>query len=449
MKNKSSPKDPEDLRKRAEEILESEPDEPHDMCFEEAKILIHELRVHQIELEMQNEELRRVQDDLEISRTRYADLYDFAPVGYLSLDKNGQIVDLNLTAARQLGIERGHLLGKHFQYYVSQEDRKEFLAHLNELFEMHERRITEVRLSPKEGEQFHARLESIYLEGEDRAGLCRTNVSDVTLGKRAEQVLQNAYDELERRVDERTTELSQTVAKLESMNQELQEFAFIASHDLHEPLRKIQTFGNMLTRKHKESLNPEGQDYMERIIKAANRMSGLLRSLLDYSRTGTHILNHKRVSLTEVVKDAASDLELLIRGAKGRVEISELPTVDADAALLRQLFQNVIANSIKYSKESEPPTVKIYGSIADFVCQVFIEDNGIGFDEDYVHKIFKPFERLHGESSPYGGTGMGLAICRKIVERHDGSITAKSKPGEGTTFTVRLPVKQREQRETE
>jgi signal transduction histidine kinase len=181
---------------------------------------------------------------------------------------------------------------------------------------------------------------------------------------------------------------------------------------------------------------------MDRITKAANRMSELLRALLVYSRAGTRQLNHQSVSLTEVVKHAASDLEFVINRAKGSLEISDLPTVDADAALLRQLFQNIIENSIKYRKESEPPVVKIYGSIADTICQVFIEDNGIGFDECYGQKIFKPFERLHGKNSPYDGTGMGLAICKKIVNRHGGDITVRSAPGQGTTFIVILPIKQ-------
>jgi len=266
---------------------------------------------------------------------------------------------------------------------------------------------------------------------------------DITERKSMEEELRRSRNELELRVDERTAELSATVTKLEQLNEELQEFAFIASHDLQEPLRKIQAFGGMLMKKHKESLNPEGQDYMERITKAANRMSELLRALLGYSRTGTSQLNYQSVSLTEVVKDAASDLEILINKVKGSVEISELPTVDADAALLRQLFQNVIGNSIKYRKESEPPIVKIYGRIDDSVCHVFIEDNGIGFDECYSHKIFKPFERLHGRNAPYSGTGMGLAICKKIVKRHGGQITVKSIPEQGTTFIVTLPIAQK------
>ena len=249
--------------------------------------------------------------------------------------------------------------------------------------------------------------------------------------------LREAETRRERKAADET--LKSYAARLELINQELNDFAFIASHDLQEPLRKIQTFGNMLVRKHNESLNPEGQDYLERITKAANRMSELLRALLHYSKAGTSQLNYEPVSLTEVARDAANDLEILINRAKGSVEISELPTVDADAVLLRQLFQNFIGNSIKYRKEFEPPVVKIYGSVANSVCQVFIEDNGIGFDECYCQKIFKPFERLHGKNSPYNGTGMGLAICKKIVNRHGGEIAVRSIPEQGTTFIVIPP----------
>ncbi|SPJ13849.1 PAS/PAC sensor signal transduction histidine kinase (fragment) [Syntrophobacter sp. SbD2] len=266
---------------------------------------------------------------------------------------------------------------------------------------------------------------------------------DITDRKQMEDELRRSRTELELRVRERTVELSTTVTRLEQLNEELQEFAFIASHDLQEPLRKIQIFGDMLIKKHKDSLSSEGKDYMERLTKSANRMSELLRALLNYSRTGTSKLNFKSVSLTEVAKDAASDLEYMIAQAKGAVEISELPTVDADAALLRQLFQNVIGNSIKYRKESEPPLVKIYGKIADATCQITIEDNGIGFDERYKHKIFKPFERLHGKKTLYSGTGVGLAICKKIVNRHSGEITVTSVPKQGTTFIVTLPMEQK------
>jgi PAS domain S-box-containing protein len=187
MKKNKRLDDSEDLRKRAEESLKAEPDWLNKTNLEEASSLIYELQVHQIELDIQNEELRRLQNDLEISRSRFSDLYDFAPVGYLTLDKNGLIVDLNLTAARQLGVERGHLLEKPFLYFVFQLDKGEFLSYLKMILDNRERQIVEIRLSPRGGEQFYARLEGIYIEGEDGTGLCRTSMSDVTLHKKAEQ----------------------------------------------------------------------------------------------------------------------------------------------------------------------------------------------------------------------------------------------------------------------
>ena len=217
------------LRKKAEVQLEDEACVlPPTFAAEYAKKLIHELRVHETELEMQNEELRRVQNDLEITRSRYADLYDFAPVGYLTLNKHGQIDNLNLTAAMQLGIERVHLINKHFQYFVAQPDKKDFFSHLNGIFDKRKRQITEVRLTRKGGEQFHARLESIYIEGEDGAGLCRTNMSDVTLRKRAEEEQQNTRNELRVLALKRTAEIADSneclkleIAEREKIEEEL------------------------------------------------------------------------------------------------------------------------------------------------------------------------------------------------------------------------------------
>jgi PAS domain S-box-containing protein len=207
MKNDSSPQGPEDLRKRAEESLKSEFDRPGD-SWQEATDLIHELRVHQIELEMQNEELRRAQNEIEISRSRYADLYDFAPVGYLTMNQHGLIVDLNLTAARQLGIERKHLIDQHFQNFVFQPDKMEFLLYLKAIFYKKERQIAEIRLSPKGNEQFYARLESIYLEGDGGTGLCRTNLSDVSLRKLAEEALTESKQILRTTLDGLTAHIA-------------------------------------------------------------------------------------------------------------------------------------------------------------------------------------------------------------------------------------------------
>lgn len=257
--------------------------------------------------------------------------------------------------------------------------------------------------------------------------------------------LHYAFDITERKRSER--DLRAYARKLEFLNEELQEFAFVASHDLQEPLRKIQTFGHLVATKFQDALGTEGMDYLARMTKGASRMSELLQSLLNYSRVVTQPNPFDSTSLTQVVQEAASDLELVIRRAKGRLEVGELPVVDADAAQLRQVLQNLIGNSMKYCKEAESPVVKIHADVTDGMCRLFVEDNGIGFDDKYVDRIFRPFQRLHGRSSKYDGTGMGLAICRKIVERHGGSITARSTPGQGTTFIVQLPMRKTERKE--
>jgi light-regulated signal transduction histidine kinase (bacteriophytochrome) len=199
----------------------------------------------------------------------------------------------------------------------------------------------------------------------------------------------------------------------------------------------------MLARKYQEHLGEQGRDYLIRITRAAKRMSDLLRSLLDYSRIASQPGPFEPVGLAELTSEAVSDLELVINQAGGTVEIGDLPHIDADAVQIRRLLQNLIANSMKYCKDSEKPVVRVYGHSSGTRCTIFVEDNGLGFEEEYADRIFRPFQQLHGRNE-YEGTGMGLAICRKIVEHHGGSITAKSMLGKGATFIVQLPVKQRE-----
>ncbi len=271
---------------------------------------------------------------------------------------------------------------------------------------------------------------------------------DVTERENALAEICKCRDELEVRVQERTAELAEAneglmeyAGKLERLNEELQEFAFVASHDLQEPLRKIQTFGHMLAGKCEDKLDAAGKDYLARMTNAAGRMSNLLHSLLSYSRLATQPCPFEPVDLMMAAQDAVSDLEFLIKKAGGSVEIGKLPKIDADPMQIRQLFQNLVSNSIKYCKDSEKPVVKIHGHTSGNICEVFVEDNGIGFEEQYLDRIFKPFQRLHGRSDNHDGTGMGLAICRKIVERHGGNITAKSTLGRGTVFIVQLPAR--------
>jgi signal transduction histidine kinase len=258
--------------------------------------------------------------------------------------------------------------------------------------------------------------------------------AEALLRKRSEERLKRSHQELEIRVRERT-------AELERSNQALQDFAFIASHDMQEPLRKVKSFGCRLVDKCGPSLGDEGKDYLNRMLGAAERMQNLLDALLSFSRVSSRAEPFKEVNLEELMEDVISDLEARIEETGGLVEVGDLPTIEADESQMHQLLQNLIGNALKYHKENEAPVVKVHGRVEQGTCQVIIEDNGIGFDEMYLDRIFKPLQRLHGRGI-YEGTGMGLAICRRIVKRHGGSITAKSKPGEGSTFVVILPLKQ-------
>lgn len=231
------------------------------------------------------------------------------------------------------------------------------------------------------------------------------------------------------------------MAKVEESNRGLQDFAFVASHDLKEPLRKVKTFGRILRDRYADTLGDEGRNYVERMMNASDRMEGLINSLLDYSRVSTLSEPFSQVDLNLVVRGVLEDLEGRISQTKANVIVEQLPIIEADPAQMRQLFQNLIGNSLKFNGGKQP-IIKVYATLcANGTCEIRVEDNGIGFEEEYLEKIFKPFQRLHGRSA-YEGTGMGLAICKKIVDRHKGDITAISKPGKGATFIIKLPETQ-------
>lgn len=248
--------------------------------------------------------------------------------------------------------------------------------------------------------------------------------------------------------------LKKFAARLERSNRELQDFASVASHDLQEPLRKIQAFGGRLKAKCHDALSPEGRDYLERMQSAALRMQTLINDLLMFARVEKTASPFVEVDLGQVVSEVVSDLEAQIEHGGARVEIGEMPVIDADPLQMRQLLQNLIGNALKYQRPDVAPIIKIHASVikerrahnrsgnhptSDF-AHVIVEDNGIGFDEKYLDRIFNVFQRLHGRKQ-YEGTGIGLAVCRKIAERHNGSITAKSAPGRGATFIVTLPIR--------
>jgi len=233
--------------------------------------------------------------------------------------------------------------------------------------------------------------------------------------------------------------------QLERSNRELQDFAYVASHDLQEPLRKIVVFGERLKEKSSAHLEAESLDYLERMQKAASRMQTLINDLLSFSRITSKARPFEPVNLTEVGQEVVNDLEGRIAQVNGHVELGMLPTIDAEPLQMRQLLQNLIGNALKFRRPEEPPVVKVESQIINGsspeqkLFRLTVSDNGIGFDEKYLDRIFNVFQRLHSRNE-YEGTGMGLAIVRKIAAFHGGDVTAKSQPGHGATFVVTLPA---------
>jgi PAS domain S-box-containing protein len=261
---------------------------------------------------------------------------------------------------------------------------------------------------------------------------------DVTQKRRQEEELRNAIDELQR------------------SNKELEEFAYVASHDLQEPLRKISTFSGRLMERFDETLKDEGKLYLERIMASAGNMRTLIDNLLEFSRISRTKQPFVPLNLNFVLHQVKSDLELNIEETETRIDADSLPVIDGSLSQMKQLFNNIINNAIKFRKPGEVPVIDITSSRlslesrqrfnldrAKNYCSIRFTDNGIGFESEYATRIFQIFQRLHGKSE-YPGSGIGLAICKKIVDRHHGSMFAENIEGRGACFTVILPCKEKE-----
>jgi light-regulated signal transduction histidine kinase (bacteriophytochrome) len=292
-----------------------------------------------------------------------------------------------------------------------------------------------------------AAAESGHLQDTQRAVL--NTLEDFAQEKEHLEELKRAVLNVMEDLGTERDKLQEAQVRLERSNRELQDFTSVASHDLQEPLRKVQAFGDRLMTGYQAQLDEQGRDYLARMLNATQRMQSLIRDLLSFARVASKAEPFSPVDMAQVTRDVLADLEVRIAETNAQVEVGELPTIDADAVQMRQLLQNLIGNALKFHQPGNLPRVRVLADTnaaaptPGFV-RLVVEDNGIGFEEKYLDRIFTVFQRLHSRAE-YPGTGVGLAICRKIVERHGGEITARSALGQGTSFVITLPVSHSEQ----
>ncbi|MEM6263296.1 MAG: PAS domain S-box protein [Bacteroidota bacterium] len=370
--------------------------------------------------------------------SRLSAIIETAIDGIITIDERGTIETMNPAASAIFGYEEGEVLGQNINVLMPEPYHSEHDEYLDRYHNTGHAQIIgigrEVTGKKKDGTIFPFRLaiSEVNLEGRK---IFTGIVHDLTHQKQSEE------------------RLRRYAADLERSNRELQDFAYISSHDLQEPLRKIQAFGSRIQSKEADKLSDQGQEYLSRMLNASRRMSRLINDLLGFSRLSTKALPFEQVDLNKILKEVISDLEIRIERTQAIVEVGDLPVVEADPTQMRQLFQNLIANALKFHKEGERPRVEVSGRFlnghspdatpGDHILEVRVKDNGIGFDVKYLDRIFKIFQRLEGRK--YEGSGMGLAICKKITNRHGGDITAESANGKGTTFVVTLSRRQTEQ----
>jgi two-component system, chemotaxis family, sensor kinase Cph1 len=558
----------EKLRKKAEATVKKQYDHKINQS-KDTDELFHELQVHQVELEMQNEELKQAQIKLEDSQRKYFDLYNFAPDGYFTLDKEGIILEVNLKGASLLGVERLNLNKTAFIQYITPDNQNKFYHHLQKVLETRTNDTIDLKLIKKDNNIFYALIETIYVPdgngnfkefrsavtdisdlkstemalkeseeryreifynnhtimilidpvnlniieanpaacnfyGYDYEQLLKMKISDInildldlikdkmqkavvqqenhfifkhrlsngtisdvdihsglipykgknvlcsvihdiTAQKKAEKILEKHNARINQMLnieiddhEKAEIKLGNLISKLEISNKELEQFAYVSSHDLKEPLRMITSFLQLLQRRYADDLDEDANDFINFAVEGAKRLDMMINDLLEYSRVGSNEREFKYIYSEKIVETVLTNLKTQIQDKNAIVTYDSLPIIYASEYQMVQLFQNLISNAIKYNNNI--PKVHISAVKKDKEYVFSIKDNGIGIDKDHLERIFTIFQRLHTRDE-YDGTGIGLAISLRIIQQHRGKIWAESEPGKGSTFNLSIPIK--------
>ncbi len=544
-KNIAKSPNPSPLRRKAEEHLKFNGIKKGTPLSEwDEYKLLHELEVYQLELEMQNDELRSARDLTEKVMEKYTSLFDFSPAGYFVITKDGTISQLNFMGANMLGLERSQLINRNFNQFLSIDTRPVFDAFLTKVFETKGKESCEVILNRSDNQPAYVNLQGSVNEDDNEL---LAIMFDITLRKRMEKDLDRSREKMNLALengnigvwewdlqtdkviwDERMEKIfdlipgtfGQTYQAFENCineedlphlrkainqsleldipfesvfrtkavggsskyisakallnkdntgkpisqsgvcfdvtamkkgteqvlirlneellrsNKDLEQFAYVASHDLQEPLRMVSSYTQMLAQRYENKLDSDAQEYIKFAVDGSKRMYDLINGLLAYSKVQAKGKEFSEVNMNKILEKVINNLSLNIKDKNASVKIKPLPVLFADESQMVQLMQNLITNSLKFCNES--PEI-IISSKPEGNKHVFsVKDNGLGIESQYFERIFQIFQRLVRHED-YEGTGIGLAICKRIVERHNGSIWVESEPGKGTTFYFTIP----------
>jgi PAS domain S-box-containing protein len=428
--NRASQDNTADLRKRAEERLKKQSADLGALAPQESFLLLHELQVHQIELELQNEELRRTQVELEASRAMYFDLYNLAPVGYMTLSEEGLILEANLTAANLLGVDRSRLVKQPVTRFIVREDEDVYYLHRKHLFETGARQVCEIRFRRKDGSRFWTRLEATMVQdGEIKAAACRVAVSDITEYKRLEQ---------ERQAIEARLRHQQ---KLESIGR----LAGGVAHEINNPLAGIMGFAQLIAVR-TDKTSPLAE-YASEITRLTERIATIVRDLLTFARHETR--SHGPADIHEIVGATLALIQTVMPRDQITLEMDipeNMPRIKCQSQQIQQVLVNLLTNARdaldeKYPEGNPDKTIRVTAQVFEKAGKAWIrttvEDHGTGISPEIKEKMFDPFFTTKELGK---GTGLGLAISHGIVEEHGGELHCESEPGQWTRFHLDLPV---------
>ena len=429
------------LRAEAEERLVGKP--VRDGPAEGSIKPLEELTIHQEMLKIQNEELKRIQLELESTKAKYFELYDLAPVGYITLSNDLIVKEANLAASKLLGCERKESINKGLSTFVLTDCHESLFLHYRRLAYGHGEQAHTFKVQKKDGEVVLVLFESNLVQNGHVKGF-RSILTDITGLKKAEDGLRQANEGLEEKVRASTEDLVESESQLKKKanqlvrsNAELMQFAYVASHDLQEPLRMVVSYLSLLERRYNGDLDPTALEYIHHAVQGGERMRELIDDLLAYTRVDAKVVEFRCVDMNAVVATTMDLLKVTIDENGADMKIAHLPSVSADPSQMLQVMRNLISNAIKFHG-SERPTVLVSATRGINEWIFAVKDNGIGLKMDYAERIFQMFQRLNPRDE-YVGTGVGLAIVKKIVERHGGRVWVESVECHGATFYFSMP----------